>query len=91
MPVGNRVVLIAALIAGFGLVLAGFITAVFVVPDLRSIPHRVELGLAAIAACGAGIFVIAKSASRLERFPRQAEPLHIPGLDTTAKGIKPRM
>ncbi|MCW5982687.1 MAG: hypothetical protein KIT09_31655 [Bryobacteraceae bacterium] len=86
MPVGRRVLWIAAFTAGFAVVLAAAVTAVFVVPDLRAIPHRVAVGLAAIAACVSGILLIARSASRLEASSKPAPDLHIPGLDAEVPG-----
>jgi hypothetical protein len=81
MPVSSRILWIAALTAGFALVIAAGITAVFVVPDLKEIPHRVAVGLVAIAACISGLLVIAHSAMRLEAYSSPRGEVHIPGLD----------
>lgn len=81
MPVSHRAYWIAVLTLGFALVLASAVAAVFVVPDLKVILHRVAVGLVSIAGCVAGFLLIAKSASRLELSGKAAEDLHIPGFD----------
>ena len=70
---------------GFGFVIAGGLTSLYVVPAIRRLSDRIPLTLLSVVAVLAGIFLIVRFATKLEGVSGPAEEIHIPGLDADVR------
>jgi hypothetical protein len=85
MAISRKTVCITWIALGFGLVIAGGLTSLYVVPAIRQVSERIPLSLLSVVAVLAGIFLIVRFALKLEDVGGPVQEIHIPGLDTDVR------
>ncbi len=88
MPISRKTTYIIWIALGFGLIIAGGLTSLYVVPAMRHVSDRIPLSLLSVVAVLAGIFLIVRFALKLEDVGGPVEEVHIPGLDADVQPSK---
>jgi hypothetical protein len=88
MPIARRLCSIAAVALGFGLIVAGGLSAFYVAPAFHGSDRTLAGALSAVAVL-AGVFLLAWLVPRLGDWCDSTDDLHIPGLDVEPKAGPP--
>ena len=80
MPILQRFYRVAALALGYGLIVAGGLTAFYVTQAFQK-SNRILIGLSAAVAALAGLLVIVKVVPKIGDWCDSTDDVHIPGFD----------
>lgn len=87
MPVLQRFCRVGAIALGYGLIVAGALTAFYVTQAFQR-PNRILIGVAAAVSVLAGLLVVAKIVPKIGDWCDSTDEVHIPGFDVEVEQDK---